>query len=131
MAYIDFFGRLMPMTPSSTRTISGSKSAADAGTTLNGTSGDDTLVPNAVGTMAGGAGNDSYQYVTMATKVVEAPGAGIDTVYVNASYVMPDNVETLFVWYAPSVKGNALGNVMVGSGASETIDGAGGSGGAG
>ncbi len=126
MAYIDFYGRPMPVTPGTTRTISGSKSAADAGTTLYGTSGDDTLVPNAQATMAGGAGGDSYQYVTMATKVIEAPGAGIDTVYVNGSYVMPDNVENLFVWYGPSVKGNALGNVMVGSAAAETINGAGG-----
>ena len=127
MAYIDFYGRAMAATPGSTRTITGSKSAADAGKTLAGTSGDDTLVPNAQGTMAGGAGGDSYQYVTMATKVIEAAGAGIDTVYVNGSYVMPDNVENLVVWYAPSAKGNALANVMVGSAAAETINGAGGS----
>ena len=126
MAYLDFYGRAMPETPWSSRTIVGSTAAGDAGTTLSGTAGDDTLVPNAVGTMAGGAGNDSYQYVTMATKVVEAAGGGIDTVYVNGSYVMPDNVENLVVWYAPSVKGNALANIMVGTGAAETINGGGG-----
>ncbi len=126
MAYIDFFGKAVPVTPGSTRTITGSKDASAAGTTLAGTSGNDTLVPNAVRTMAGGGGGDMYQYVTMATKVVEAANGGVDTVYANGNYVMADNIENLFVWYAPSAKGNALANLMVGSSAAETINGAGG-----
>jgi len=124
MAYLNYFGQAMATTPWSSKTISGGTTSAAANTVLSGTSGGDNFVPNAVRTMAGGAGDDMYQYVTMDKKVVEAAGGGVDTVYVNSSYVMPDHVENLTVWYGPSVKGNALGNLMIGSGAAETVNGA-------
>jgi serralysin len=123
VAYYNFYGQAMPTSPWSANAVTGSKLASAASAVLNGSSGDDNFIPNAANTMIGGAGNDMYQYVTMAKTVVEAPNGGIDTVYVNGSYVMPDNVENLVIWYAPTAIGNASANLMVGSGAAETING--------
>jgi beta-glucanase (GH16 family) len=103
--------------------ITGGTSASAANTVLSGGGGDDNFIPNAAVTMIGGAGNDMYQYVTMAKKVVEAANGGTDTVYVNSSYVMPDNVENLVIWYAPTAIGNASANLMIGGGAAEAING--------
>lgn len=119
MAYRNYFNALLPTTSWSSRSIKGATTIP----VLTGTSGDDNLLPNGSTTLSGGAGNDTYQFVTMKTAVVEAPGGGVDTVYVNSSYKMPANVENLVVWYAPTAIGNSLGNIMVGSGANETLDG--------
>jgi beta-glucanase (GH16 family) len=126
MAYLNYFGQVMATTPWHAKTTNGSSAASAVNSVLSGTSGGDNFIPNAVRTMSGGLGDDMYQYVTMDKVVVESANGGIDTVYVNSSYVMPDNVENLTVWYAPAVKGNGLGNLMIGSGAAETINGAGG-----
>lgn len=120
MPYYNFFGQLLPTTSWSSRTIKGSAGLS----TLEGSALDDNFLPNGSTVLSGGRGNDTYQFVTMGTKVIEAPGGGIDTVYVNSSYKMPDNIENLVVWYAPTAIGNSIGNIMVGSGAAETLDGA-------
>lgn len=120
MPYSNFFGAVLPTTSWSSRVIKGATGLRS----LDGTAGDDNFIPNGSTVLTGGAGNDTYQFVTMSTRVVEAPGGGIDTVYVNNSYKMPDNVENLVVWYAPTAIGNSLGNIMVGSDAGETLDGA-------
>jgi len=123
MAYLNYFGQVMPTTPWSSNVITGSRLAEDANTTLAGTAGSDNFVPKAVLNLAGGAGSDGYQYVTSATQVIEAAGEGTDTVFVTNDYAMPDNVENLTIWYARAVIGNVLGNLIIGSSGSQTING--------
>ncbi len=78
--------------------------------------------------LEGGAGNDSY-YIDSATEVViEAAGAGVDTVYSSASYKMAENVENLTLLYTADTSGtgNALDNIITGnSGANKLTGGAG------
>lgn len=126
MAYLNYFGQVMPTTPWSSNVITGSRLVEDAATTLMGTAGSDNIVPKAVLNLAGGAGDDGYQYVTSATRVIEAAGQGTDTVFVSGDYAMPANVENLTIWYARAVIGNALGNLIIGSSGSQTINGGGG-----
>lgn len=126
MAYVNYFGQVMPTTPWSSNVITGSRLAEDAATTLMGTAGSDNIVPKAVLNLAGGAGDDGYQYVTSATRVIEAAGQGVDTVFVTGDYAMPANVENLTIWYARAVIGNALGNLIIGNSGSQTINGGGG-----
>ncbi len=119
MPYYNYFGQVLATTRWGSRTFTGSTKVKD----LLGTAGEDNFIPNGSTVLAGGGGDDTYQYVTMKTQVVEALRGGVDTVYVNSSYKLPDHVENLVVWYAPTAIGNALGNIMVGSDAAQTLDG--------
>lgn len=119
MPYSDYFGAWLPTTRWGSRSFTGSAQLK----ALVGTSGEDNFIPNGSTILSGGGGDDTYQFVTMKTEVVEARGGGVDTVYVNYNYKMPDNVENLVVWYAPTAIGNALNNIMIGSDAAETLDG--------
>jgi Ca2+-binding RTX toxin-like protein len=93
---------------------------------LTGLAGNDTLNGGAgVDTMSGGADNDSY-YVNLASDlVVEASGAGTDTVYASASYTLVDNVErlTLLGTAALSATGNTLANLLTGNAAANLLSG--------
>ena len=120
MPYFNYFGEVLPTTRWGSRSITGSAQLK----VLTGSAGEDNFIPNGSTVLSGAGGDDTYQFVTMKTEVVEAAGGGTDTVYVNSSYKMPDNVENLVVWYAPTAIGNTLNNIMVGSGAGETLDGA-------
>ena len=73
----------------------------------------------AANVLAGGAGNDTYVVGTGDT-VVEAAGAGTDTVRSAASHTLADNVENLTLTGNGSTtgRGNALDNVIIGTDAS-------------
>ena len=78
--------------------------------TFNGGGGHDT--------MAGGGGNDQYLIDDAGDVIIEAAGAGVDTVYVTFSgYAMAANVEVgrLFGVNALSLTGNAGDNTLVGN----------------
>ncbi|MEF8756312.1 MAG: Ig-like domain-containing protein [Accumulibacter sp.] len=100
--------------------------------------------------MAGGAGNDSYQVTATATQqwfevsggyslttsigfspdlVSENPDEGSDTVEAYVSYTLPANVENLVLMertFDINGTGNALNNVLTGNSDENVIDGAGG-----
>ena len=83
--------------------------------------------------MAGGIGNDTYYVDTWSDnawtpdddQVVEASGAGTDTVFASVSYRLTDNIETLRLQgsAALSAWGNVLGNTIVGNAGANYLDG--------
>lgn len=79
-----------------------------------GEDGDDFIYIGYLDTAYGGVGNDVY--VTLGGRsIVEQPNEGIDTVYAQYGYTLPDNVENLIIsglLSVPSGVGNALDNVM-------------------
>ncbi|OWK32467.1 right-handed parallel beta-helix repeat-containing protein [Sphingomonas mucosissima] len=93
------------------------KAAAFGDSILLGGKGNDQLTGGDGNTrMEGGAGDDVYFVHSARDLVVEARGAGTDTVYASIDYTLPDNVETLRL-LAPGLTGygNALDNRLVGT----------------
>ena len=85
---------------------------------LIGTAGADLLDGGTGGDfMAGGGGNDTYLVDKASDTIVEAAGAGIDTVRTTASYTLPANVENLSLEGLRSLTGigNDVANVITGS----------------
>jgi ELWxxDGT repeat protein len=115
----------------------------DNGNTLYGEDGDDQLYGGSFGdTLSGGDGNDYlygkggndsmfgedgddlYDVEQAGDAVVEAVGAGHDTVQTDVDgYVLPDNVEDLFLQggAALSASGNELDNYLRGNGANNSL----------
>lgn len=102
--------------------------------TLVGGAGDDTLVANngndildgglGADTMQGGLGNDTYVVDELGDVVVEAAGAGADTVESSIDYLLGANVEHLVLTGAArNGTGNALANAITGNAADNLIDG--------
>ena len=75
--------------------------------------------------MRGGAGNDTYVVDNVGDQVVEALGAGYDTVESHiASYALGDNVEALVLGTgAVNGTGNALNNALTGNASANSLDG--------
>jgi Ca2+-binding RTX toxin-like protein len=75
--------------------------------------------------MRGGGGNDTYVVDNAGDQVVEALGAGYDTVESRiASYALGDNVEALVLGTgAVNGTGNALNNALTGNALANTLDG--------
>jgi|GEM_PF-2931363 len=101
---------------------------------LIGGAGDDTLDGGAGrDTMSGGTGNDTYYVDNPGDVVVEAPGAGIDTVIASLFFALPTNVENLTLTGAAisgwgnsgdnSIIGDALDNNLRGGAGDDTLDG--------
>jgi Ca2+-binding RTX toxin-like protein len=106
-------------------------STSTEGAYLSGTSGNDQLTSGDVtATLAGGKGDDVYYAYDMRTKIVEAAGAGTDTVitYSADGFVLPSEVEnlTLMGTWKSSAIGNQLANQIVGNSAANLINGEGG-----
>ncbi|MGR3198694.1 MAG: M10 family metallopeptidase [Paracoccus sp. (in: a-proteobacteria)] len=89
-----------------------------AANVLNGLGGADRL--------AGGRGNDTYILATPGDTVIEAAGAGIDTVRAGYGYALGANVENLVLTGSGAINGmgNALANRITGNAAANTLKGA-------
>ncbi|MEZ0262025.1 MAG: RTX toxin, partial [Alphaproteobacteria bacterium] len=88
--------------------------------TLDGGAGNDT--------MAGGLGDDTYIVDATGDAIVEAAGAGTDTVQTSASYTLGANLENLVLTGAAAINGtgNSLVNTITGNAGANTLDGGGG-----
>lgn len=104
----------------------------DGNDTLNGLGGNDILLGgNGNDTLTGGAGADNLQggvgddtyYVDAADAIIEAAGAGTDTIVSDASYTLVTNVEnlTLIGTGATNGTGNTLDNLIVGNEAANVL----------
>ncbi|MEE1656111.1 calcium-binding protein [Microvirga sp. CF3062] len=91
--------------------------------TLIGGSGDDTLIGGSGSdSLAGGAGNDLYSVVDRNDLVLEAAGAGIDTVESSVDYTLGAHVEHLRLTGAATIgTGNDLANVIMASVAQHSV----------
>jgi Ca2+-binding RTX toxin-like protein len=99
--------------------------AEDGDDVLYGNAGDDTL-NGGVGadTLDGGDGSDAYYVDSSADVIVENGGAGADTVYASANYILSANVEALLLTgEAGSGTGNELNNHIVGNVWNNTLNG--------
>jgi len=92
---------------------------------LEGGDGNDTLV-GGLGNdvMYGGKGNDTYYYLD-GDEIGEIEGQGIDTVIVNDTFTLNDNVENLILAGDGDYNGsgNKLANVITGNGYHNQLDG--------
>ncbi|WP_188973992.1 calcium-binding protein, partial [Neoroseomonas lacus] len=93
-----------------------------------GTAGPDTLIgTSGADTMSGAAGNDEYIVNHASDVVTEGSGGGTDHVTASVDFTLPAYVEDLtLVGAARYGTGNALANVISGSGANDVLAGLGG-----
>ncbi len=103
--------------------------------TLKGLGGDDTLIGGAgndfldggtgADRMEGGAGNDTYVVDTIKDQVIEAAGAGSDSVRASISYRLADALENLTLTGADHLvgTGNAAANKIVANDAGDILKG--------
>ena len=97
----------------------------DGNDTLLGGAGNDTLIGGAgADSLQGGAGDDTY-FVDAADTIVEAAGAGTDTVHSGASYTLGANLENLVLTGDGDLDGtgNALANAIRGTSGANVLDG--------
>jgi Ca2+-binding RTX toxin-like protein len=99
----------------------------DGNDTLTGGLGNDILRgDNGNDLLTGGLGNDLY-IVTDATSdtIVEAPGAGVDTVnLISGNFTLGANLENLFILNGSGTgTGNELDNIISGDNGNDTLDG--------
>lgn len=75
--------------------------------------------------MQGGDDNDHYEVENSSDRIVEAAEGGIDTVYAQVNYTLPDNVENLVVIGVASMAatGNGLDNIIWGNTGNDTLNG--------
>ncbi|MDO8976781.1 M10 family metallopeptidase C-terminal domain-containing protein [Reyranella sp.] len=104
---------------STTETVAGQPKATALGDIIDGKAGVDT--------MSGGDGDDAYYVYETGDKVIEAAGAGIDTVYSYVSYTLSANVENMvLLGGATNATGNELNNILTGTAYSNVLIGGGG-----
>ena len=93
--------------------------------TLNGAGGNDTLIGGAgADRLVGGGGNDTY-IIDASDTLVEASGAGTDTVRANFSYTLLANFENLILTGVAAINGtgNGLANTITGNAAATVLNG--------
>ena len=84
--------------------------------TLYGANGHNTLHGgNGIDSLVGGDGHDVFFVGSAADLVIEDPGAGIDTIESNVSFVLPTNVERLFLKGLGNIDGTGdeLNNILI------------------
>ncbi|WP_310739930.1 calcium-binding protein [Inhella proteolytica] len=94
---------------------------------LTGNAGANRLVGGGgTDTLKGGAGNDTYVLDDAGDQIVEASGAGTDSVEVGFDYTLPANLENLLLTGTANLKGmgNAVANLLVGNAGNNLLDGA-------
>ena len=91
--------------------------STDGNDLLNGSAGPDTL--------EGGFGNDTYIVNNSRDLVIEAEGAGVDTVFSYVSYSLETNVENLVVKGLGDLRcfGNILDNRIIGNAGDNLLNG--------
>jgi len=97
----------------------------DGANTLEGGAGNDVLDGGrGADRLQGGIGNDTYHVDTARDVVIEAAGAGVDTVISRATYALAPHVENLILVGSGDLHGtgNELANRMVGNGGSNRLD---------
>jgi serralysin len=109
------------------------------GYNLTGTPGNDSLVGGTgndvldsvgggIDTLVGGKGDDTYGIYNSADIITENPNEGTDTVWTAVNYILPGNVENMYLVGSVNGTGNAGDNKIVGNGAGDNvINGGGGS----
>lgn len=98
----------------------------DLDNVLTGNMGNNNLDGGAgADSMAGGAGNDNYWVDNSADTVFDALNAGIDSIYTRVSYVLPENVENLYLISDGAINagGNGADNWLTGNGSDNIISG--------
>jgi Ca2+-binding RTX toxin-like protein len=92
---------------------------------LAGNGGDDVLLGGAgLDSLAGGAGNDLYLIDDAGDRVTEAASGGADTIAASVDVTLGAEVEALRLTAGGHRgTGNALANLMAGSGGADTLDG--------
>jgi len=93
---------------------------------LSGKDGNDVLVGGTgADIMDGGVGNDTYIVDNTGDQVIEATGAGIDTVQSSVNRGLEANVENLTLTGAANIMaiGNELANTLVGNAGNNLLDG--------
>lgn len=100
-----------------TDTTSGGSTGGSTGGTTGGSTDTSTTTP-----APAGSGDDVYTVRSAADVVTEAANSGNDTVHSYIDYTLGANVENLWMEAAGHTgKGNALGNLIVGSGGVDTL----------
>jgi Ca2+-binding RTX toxin-like protein len=93
---------------------------------LVGGKGNDVLdsVGGGIDTLVGGNGDDTYGIYDSADLITENPNEGNDTVWTAVNYLLPANVENMYLVGSVNGTGNAGDNTIVGYGAGDNfIDG--------
>ncbi len=92
---------------------------------IDGGAGNDTLDGGAgVDTLIGGTGNDTYLLDIRADVVIEAAGAGVDTIVTQVSRTLDANVENLVLAGGATIgNGNELDNLITGNALNNTLEG--------
>jgi Ca2+-binding RTX toxin-like protein len=108
------------------------------GYSLTGTPGNDSLVGGngsdvldsvggGIDTLVGGKGDDTYGIYNSSDVITEDPNEGTDTVWTAVTYILPGNVENMYLVGSINGMGNVGDNTIVGYGAGDNlIDGGGG-----
>ncbi|CAO4194781.1 hypothetical protein LFADAHJC_LOCUS3144 [Methylorubrum extorquens] len=93
---------------------------------LNGTGNDsgNVLIGNAgQNVLIGGGGDDVYGVDGNGDTVIEQPGGGYDEVYSSGNFVLPDNIETLFLTGSAIYgAGNSSNNALIGNNLDNVLD---------
>jgi Ca2+-binding RTX toxin-like protein len=95
---------------------------------INGTGNDsdNALVGNAgINTLTGGKGDDTYILSNLNDSVVELSGEGTDTVMINMTYTLQNNLENLTLTGSANVDGygNNGNNILIGNAGNNTLSG--------
>ena len=119
-ATVDFFGTVLPVTPSSNITYT----AQAISETLTGTSANEVFVADGgPDVLNGGGGSDQFLDVNANTTIIQKPG-GVSTAYqAGETFQLPANVQNLTVWSGSVSYGNNIANIIRGSTQNDVIDG--------